>query len=90
MYYLLIYQLVDNYLEKRTAHRPNHFNHVKAAQARGEFIMGGAFDPAEEAALLFKVEDKSIIEEFAKTDPYVIGGVVTGWTIKKWVVAIGG
>jgi len=90
MYYLVIYQLADNYSEKREAHRSKHFEHVKAAQARGEFIMGGAFDSQEEAALIFKVVDKSIVEEFIKTDPYVLGEVVTGWRIEKWNVAIGG
>ena len=41
MYFLLIYDLVDDYIEKRTPYRPQHFEHVKAAQARGEFVMGG-------------------------------------------------
>jgi len=90
MYYLVIYELADNYLEKRAAHRANHFEHVKAAQARGEFMMGGAFDSQEEAVLIFKVADKSIVEHFIKTDPYVLGGVVTGWRIEKWNVVIGG
>lgn len=90
MYYLLLYDLAPNYLEKRTAHRSLHFDHVNAALSRGEFVMGGAFDPADQAALLFKVDDIGIIEEFAKTDPYVKAGVATNWTIKKWTVVIGG
>jgi len=90
MYYLLIYNLSDDYLEKRTPYRPQHFNHVKAAQARGEFVMGGAFDPANQAGLLFKVDDIAIIENFVKTDPYVLAGLVPSWTIKKWTVVIGG
>ena len=89
MYYLLIYELVDNYLTARQAFRAQHFEHIKAAQARGEFILGGAFDPAEEAGLLFKVKDKSIIENFVTTDPYVINGLVKAWHIKKWSIVIG-
>jgi len=90
MYYLVIYELADNYLEKRAAHRAGHFEHIKAAQARGEFIMGGAFDSQEAAVLIFKVADKSVIEDFIKTDPYVLGKVAIGWQVEKWNVAIGG
>ena len=61
MYFLLIYDLVDDYIEKRTPYRPQHFEHIKAAQARGEFMMGGAFDPADQAGLLFKVDDISTV-----------------------------
>ena len=89
MYYLLIYELVDNYITVRQTFRALHFEHVKTAQARGEFILGGAFDPAEEAGLLFKVADKSTIEKFAETDPYVINGVVKKWHIKQWNIVIG-
>jgi len=64
MYFLLIYDLVDNYIEKRTPYRPQHFEHVKAAQARGEFVMGGAFDPADQAGLLFKVDHTVQKERF--------------------------
>jgi len=90
MYFLLIYDLVDDYIEKRTPYRPQHFEHIKAAQARGEFMMGGAFDPADQAGLLFKVDDISIVENFAKIDPYVLGGLVPNWWIRKWSIAIGG
>lgn len=89
MYYLLIYELEDNYLTAREAFRAQHFAHVQSAQARGEFMLGGAFDPATEAGLLFKVSDPSIIENFVKTDPYVINGLVKAWHIKKWTIVIG-
>lgn len=90
MYYLLIYDLVDNYLTERAAHRSLHFDHVTAALSRGEFVMGGAFNPVDQAGLLFKVDDRKIVEDFAKTDPYVKAGLVTKWSIKEWMVVIGG
>ena len=90
MYYLLIYDLVEDYMKKRTPYRSQHFDHVKTAQTRGEFVMGGAFDPADQAGLLFKVEEIAVIENFVKTDPYFLAGLVPNYTIKKWVVAIGG
>lgn len=90
MYYLLFYDLIEDYLEKRTPLRSLHFDHVNQALAKGHFVMGGAFNPTDQACLLFKVDDISIIEEFAKTDPYVLNGLVAKWTIKEWTVVIGG
>lgn len=89
MWYLLIYQLVDNYLEAREAYRADHFLHVKASQAKGAFFLGGAFDGAKEAGLLFKVEDIKEIEEFVNNDPYYLAGLVTSWEAKLWHIVIG-
>jgi hypothetical protein len=89
MWYLLIYQLVDNYLEAREAYRADHFQHVKAAQASGDFFLGGAFEGGKEAGLLFKVENIKVIEEFVKNDPYFLAGLVTSWEAKLWHVVIG-
>lgn len=90
MFFILFYELIDNYIEARTAFRELHFRHVIASQKRGEFIMGGALDTAEEAILIFKVSEKSIIEDFIRQDPYVKAGLVAGWRIRKWNVVIGG
>ena len=90
MYFIVYYELVDNYLEAREALRPQHFEHVQAALERGEFIMGGALETLEEAVLIFKVESQTTVEDFIRKDPYVIGGVVMGYRIRKWKVAVGG
>lgn len=89
MWYLLIYQLIDNYLEAREAYRADHFQHVKAAQAKGAFFLGGAFEGGKEAGLLFKVEDIKEIEEFVNNDPYYLAGLVTSWEAKLWHIVIG-
>lgn len=89
MYYLLTYQLIDDYLEAREAYRADHFQHVKAAQAKGAFFMGGAFDGGKEAGLLFKVDNKQVVEDFVLNDPYYKAGLVTSWEAKLWHVVIG-
>lgn len=88
MYYILYYNLVENYKIAREAYRAAHFQHVLAARERDEFIMGGAFDDEKQAALVFKVDDPVKIDTFVTNDPYVTGGVVTGWSYRKWNVAI--
>jgi hypothetical protein len=89
MWYLLIYQLVDNYLEAREAYRADHFQHVKDSQAKGAFFLGGAFEGGKEAGLLFKVDDKQEMEHFVLNDPYFKAGLVTSWEAKLWNVVIG-
>jgi uncharacterized protein len=32
---------------------------------------------------------REVVERFATHDPYVVHGLVTGWTIRPWNVVIG-
>ncbi len=91
MYFLLLYDLVDDYLERRAPLREEHLGLARAAHERGELVLAGALaDPADAAVLVFKVEDPSIIEAFVQADPYVRDGLVSGWRIRPWTVVIGG
>lgn len=46
MYYLLTYDLVDNYLDRRAEFRDAHLALAQAAADRGELLLGGALaDP---------------------------------------------
>jgi uncharacterized protein YciI len=88
--YILFYELVPDYLERRTPLRPDHLKLAKEAEARGELVVAGALaDPADRAILVFKTDDPSVAERFAKNDPYVKNGLVTKWTVRKWTVVIG-
>ena len=89
MYFILTYELADNYLEAREPVRQLHFNHIQAYLERGEFLMGGALETAEEAVIIFKTASKEVVEEFVQKDPYVRSGVVIGWRIRKWNMVIG-
>jgi uncharacterized protein YciI len=90
MYFLLFYDYVENIIERRAPHREAHLALVQGYVERGELILGGAFaDPADGAAIVFKVEDKSKIEAFVEKDPYVANGLVTGWRIREWTVVVG-
>jgi hypothetical protein len=39
--------------------------------------------------LIFRVKDKSVIEEFVDKDPYVKNGLIAKWEIREWTVVIG-
>jgi len=89
-YFNLIYYLVDDYLSRRTVFREIHLHLAREANSRGELVLAGAFsNPADRALLVFRVENKSVIEEFIRKDPYVENGLVTRWEIRPWSVVIG-
>lgn len=91
MYYLLIYKTVDNYVERRAPYRDAHLAYATAAHARGELFLGGALtDPPDTAILVFRVEDPSVVKDFARNDPYVKAGLITEWSVRSWAVVIGG
>ena len=90
MHFLLFYSYVPDILERRPQFRGAHLAHARAALARGELRMAGAYaDPVDGAALFFSAASKSVVEQFAKSDPYVTGGLVTGWTVREWTTVLG-
>jgi uncharacterized protein YciI len=90
-YYALVYEVVSDYLARRTAFRDQHLRYAGEAHTRGELLLGGAFaDPADRALLVFRAKDKSVVEDFARNDPYVINGLIARWEVRPWTVVIGG
>ena len=90
MYFALIYDLVDDYLERRAPLRPAHLKLAKDLESRGVLVLGGAFaDPADRAIIVFHGDDQSIAEDFAKNDPYVKNGLVKKWSVRPWTLVVG-
>jgi uncharacterized protein YciI len=89
-YFLLTYDVVDDYLERRSAHRAEHLALAQASTERGELRLGGALaDPADGAVIVFQGPDRSVAERFALDDPYVRHGLVRRWTVREWTVVVG-
>jgi uncharacterized protein YciI len=90
MYYLLLYDVVPDYVERRQPHRAAHLELARAAQERGELVMGGALaDPVDGAVLLFRGDSPAAAEAFVAADPYVLHGLVTRWRVRPWTVVVG-
>jgi uncharacterized protein YciI len=90
-YWLLEYELVDDYLERRAEFRPEHLGLATDALGRGELVLAGAAgEPIDGAVLVFRGDDPSAAEAFAGADPYVRTGLVTGWRVRPWHVVVGG
>ncbi len=91
MYYILFYDYVADYMERRGAYRPDHFALASAAHERGELVIAGALaDPPDRGVLVFKGDGPQVAENFARHDPYVLNGIVTRWEVRPWTVVIGG
>jgi uncharacterized protein YciI len=89
-YYVLEYDVVDDYANRRMPFRQLHLQKVRDAQARGELRLAGALnDPPDGALLVFRSDSPSTAEDFARTDPYVINGLITSWRVRPWTVVAG-
>ena len=90
MHYLLFYELADDYLIRRTEFRTEHLTKAWASSAAGELVLGGALaDPVDSAVLLFKGNSPAVAENFARTDPYVLNGLVKRWHVREWTTVAG-
>lgn len=89
-YYVLFYDVVDDYLRRRTQFREEHLHLVRKLHEQGDILLGGALaDPADRVLLVFHTDDPGIIDDFVKKDPYVKNGLVARWKIRLWTVVIG-
>ena len=89
-HWLLLYDLVDDYLDRRAPLRPEHLSLAEAAHERGELVMAGALaEPADRAVFVFRAEDAGAAKAFAEADPYVREGLVRSWQVRPWTVVIG-
>lgn len=90
MHFLLFYEFVPGYVERRPPYRAEHLSRAWASQERGELVLAGAYaDPADGAALLFKGDSPAVAERFAREDPYVKAGLVARWQVRSWTTVVG-
>jgi uncharacterized protein YciI len=89
VHYLLMYDVVPDYVTRRAPLRSAHIGLARAAAARGELVLGGALNPPEGVVLLFRGDSPAAAEAFAKADPYVVNGIVTSWRVKEWTTVVG-
>jgi len=90
MHFLLFYDVVDDYVDRRGPFRAEHLSLIKKAQDRGELVMAGALaDPPDGAVLVFRGPSAQPAESFAKADPYVLNGLVKKWRVRQWSTVVG-
>lgn len=89
-HFLLFYDVTPDYLARRAEFRSAHLQLARAAQDRGELVLGGALtNPVDGAVLLFRGESAEVAENFARTDPYVLNGLIKEWRVREWTTVVG-
>src|SRR5512132_1584216 len=89
-HFLLFYEAGPDYLARRPHFRAEHLRHAWSAAGRGEIVVAGALaDPVDGAVLMFRGEDKSVAEDFARVDPHVVNGLVARWHVREWTTVVG-
>jgi uncharacterized protein YciI len=90
MHYLLFYDVAPDYLARRGEFRDAHLAKAWDSHARGGLVLGGALgDPVDGAVLLFNADSRDAVEAFARSDPYVVNGLVTSWRVRPWATVAG-
>ena len=90
MHYLLFYDVVEGYPERRKPFRAAHLAYANEAVARGELVLGGALaDPVDAAVMLFRAPSREVVERFVARDPYVLNGLVKSWRVREWTTVVG-
>jgi len=90
MYIALLYETVENFVQRRAPFRAEHLALAERWHREGRLLLAGAFEPADGALLIFRVDDPADVEAFVRSDPYVQHGLVRSWRLRRWNVVIGG
>jgi uncharacterized protein YciI len=90
VHFLLFYDVVDDYVERRGPFRSEHLSLIRKAHESGDLVIAGALaDPPDGALLVFRGPSPKPAESFAQADPYVLNGLVKRWHVRKWNTVIG-
>ena len=89
MHTILFYDFVDDFIDRRAPYRSEHLELIREAFERGDLALAGALaDPVNGGVLVFR-GTPGAAEAFAKADPYVIHGLISGWRTRRWNLVVG-
>ena len=82
--YVLLYDSADYVLSKAPTHYPAHRERLDEFHARGQLLGVGTFGNPQEEGSMAIFASREAAEEFARADPFVLGGVVRSWQVREW------
>ena len=82
MKYVLCYESAEDVAEKAPVHFAAHRARWADFHDRGSLLAVGPFTDGAGAMGVFTTREAA--EEFAAEDPFVVHGVVRGWTVREW------
>jgi hypothetical protein len=70
VHYLLMYDVVDDYVTRRAPFRAEHIARARAAAENGDLVLGGALaNPADAVVVLFQGDSPAAAEAFRPRGP---------------------
>ena len=88
--YVLFYESADDVRAKAPPFFPAHVARWREFQNQGTLLMVGTFANPQEEGSMAIFTTREAAEAFAKSDPFVLNGVVRRWSIREWNEAIAG
>jgi uncharacterized protein len=88
--YVLFYESADDVRTKAPPRFAAHVARWKEFQDRGTLLMIGTFANPQEEGSMAIFTTREAAEAFARSDPFILNGVVRGWSIREWNEAIAG
>ena len=87
-HHLLLYDYVEDVLERRGPYREEHLALLRRAREEGAVVAAGALgDPPTGAAIVVR-GGAARAEALAAEDPYVRAGLVRSWRVVPWNVVV--
>jgi uncharacterized protein YciI len=83
---LLVYDYVDDILERRAPHREAHLALIERWKNDGRIVIAGAIGDPPHGGLLAIRGDAAVAEEFVNDDPYNKAGLLKAWRVEPWTV----
>ena len=88
--YVLFYESADDVRSKAPSQFRAHVARWKEFQDDGTLLMIGTFANPQEEGSMAIFTTREAAEAFARSDPFVLNGVVHRWSIREWNDAIAG
>jgi uncharacterized protein YciI len=86
--YVLLYDSADDVRSKAPMHFPAHVARWKEFQQNGTLLMIGTFGNPQDEGSMAIFTTRQAAEAFARSDPFVLNGVVRRCSIREWNEAI--
>ena len=82
--YVVFYESAPNLATNAPPHLAAHVARWRVFQERGELLLIGTFSNPQDEGSMAVFTSREAAEAFVKDDPFVLEGVVKGWTIREW------
>ncbi len=87
---LLLYEYVDDVMERREPHRDAHLALVRRWHEAKKLLVAGATGDPPTGALFVFDDQPAAIEEFVEADPYLEAGLIVSHRTVSWNVVVWG